>query len=121
MFNIHPKVEHAKGKITKEFIIEEERMKEAAQKRKEMEHPEQQDTSILLSMISSAVNHPGFKYKKNELKDVGIIEFLDSIRRLKLIEVTRAITNGIYGGFVSTKDMNVDKQTDWTRDMYAND
>lgn len=119
MFNIYPKVEHAKGKITKEFIIEEERANRRAKQKKEEQNPNQNTTSVLLSMISSAVNHPGFKYKKNELKDVGIIEFLDSVRRLKLYEVTRAITNGIYGGFVNTKDIDVDKQTDWTRDMYS--
>lgn len=121
MFNIHPKVERAKGKTTKEFIIEGDRMDKAAQERLERMHPEKRDSGVLFRLISSAVNHPGFKYKKNELIDVGIVEFLDSVNRLRLYEQCTSVMKGIYSGFVDTKGMNIQKETDWTQDMYSGD
>jgi len=67
MFNIFPKVEKVKGKLTKESVIEEDRINL-------MNRQKQGDKndSGLLAMVSSCVNHPGFKYKLSELKDVGI-------------------------------------------------
>ena len=53
-------------------------------------------------MISACVNHPGFKYKKNELREVGYVEFFDSIKRLQIYEVTKALTHGSYSGFCDT-------------------
>ena len=34
------------------------------------------------AIISSLINHPGFKYKLHELKEVGVAEFYDSVKRL---------------------------------------
>ena len=67
MFNIFPKVEKARGRATKEAIIEEDRMNLAIRQRK----GESEDSS-LLSLVSACVNHPGFKYKLQELRDIGI-------------------------------------------------
>jgi hypothetical protein len=58
MFNIFPKVEKAKGRSTKEAIIEEDRMNLAMHQKKD-----DSDDSSLLSLVSACVNHPGFKYK----------------------------------------------------------
>jgi hypothetical protein len=91
MFNIYPKVEKAKGKSTKEWIIEEERMNlEKAKK--------ESSKSTLLPLISSCVNHPGFKYKLNELREVGIVQFMDSVQRLQIYESTIALNSGMYSG-----------------------
>ena len=87
MFDQHPKVEKAKGKLTKEMIIDEERMNLAiAQKKKD-----KVSRSFLLPLISAMVNHPGFKYKKNELREIKIVEFMDSVKRLQIYESTRAL------------------------------
>jgi len=67
MFNIFPKVEKARGRATKEAIIEEDRMNLAIRQRKG-----ESEDSGLLSLVSACVNHPGFKYKLQELRDVGI-------------------------------------------------
>ena len=53
-------------------------------------------------MISFYLNHPGSKYKKNELRNVGIVEFYDSVQRLQIYESTHAVINGSYSGFVDT-------------------
>lgn len=96
MFNIHPKIEHAKNKATAEAMIweEEENLKIQQNKKKDTDVQK----SMLLPLISSALNHPGFKYKKNELKEVGIFEFMDSIQRLQIYESTKALMGGMYSG-----------------------
>ena len=57
-------------------------------------------------MISFCLNHPGFKYKKNELRDLGIVEFNDSVQRLLIYESTSALMKGVYSGFVDTSKIN---------------
>jgi hypothetical protein len=54
-FNIYPKVELVRGKSAKEWIIDEER--QALNNKKDDENH-----STLLPLVSSCINHPGFKY-----------------------------------------------------------
>lgn len=115
MFNIHPKTEHAKGKTTKQWIIDEEKMNIEAEKRKKKGDIEK---SFLLPMVSGLVNHPGFKYKLTELKDIHIVEFMDSVRRLQTYESSTSLMKGIYSGMVDTsKIKNLDKELNWMRDL----
>lgn len=95
-FKMKPKTEYTVGKMAKELLIEEERNK---RKRQEMEEKKGLPSSTLLPLISFCVNHPGFKYKKNELRDVKINEFMDSVYRLQIYESTHALINGSYSGF----------------------
>lgn len=96
--NVHPRVEKAKGKATKLSMIQEDKMK-AAQSKKE------KNTSTLLPLISACVNHPGFKYKLEELKDVNIYQFMDSVNRIQKYEQSVAAIHGALGGMVSGKDV----------------
>jgi hypothetical protein len=91
MMNIHPKVEKAKGKTTKKWMINEDKVNLANQNNKE--------TSTLLPLVSTCINHPGFKYKLNELKEVGICQFMDSVKRLQIYEGTKSLNSGLYSGF----------------------
>ena len=93
MFNIYPKVEKAKGKATKEAIIDEDRMNLASEAKKN-----KHSKSMLLPLISSCINHPGFKYKLNELREIGIVQFMDSVQRLQIYESTVALNSGMYSG-----------------------
>lgn len=116
MFNIHPKVEKARGKFTKEAIIDEDRMKKKMAER----NKENEESSFLLPLISSLVNHPGFKYKKSELVDVGIVEFMDSVQRLQIYEQSTAFLKGMYSGFMDTSKLSkseLDKNVNWLRDL----
>lgn len=113
MFNIHPKVERAKGRATKEAIIEEDRMNLA------MRQKEKQSGSILLPLISSCLNHPGFKYKLNELEDVGICYFMDSVQRLQVYESSTAVMKGIYSGFVDGSKIKPENYN-WMRSLNNN-
>ena len=105
MFNIFPKVEKAKGKTTKEWMIEEDIQNNQNKPLSE---------SNLLPMISFCLNHPGFKYKKNELKDLGIVEFNDSVQRLLVYESTNSLMKGMYSGFVDTSKIDK-KEFDFMR------
>lgn len=114
MFGLSIKVEHAKNKATKRAIIEEDEMnyKIEQQKRQKQEYSK----SPLLPLISSMVNHPGFKYKTSELKNIGIYQFMDSVKRLQTYENTTALLKGLYSGFVDGK--NIDKnELNWMRDL----
>ena len=67
--------------------------------------PSENDSS-LLPLISSLINHPGFKYNLEELKQVGICQFYDAIQRLQIYEGTRALLQGSYSGFCDTSKIN---------------
>lgn len=94
MFGIFPKVETGiKGKRVKEEIIRYDRMK--AKK-----DAENSNGSYLFPLVSACLNHPGFKYKKNELNEIGIVEFMDSVERIQVYEQATATLKGMMSGFV---------------------
>ena len=66
MFHVHPKTEKGKGKTTKLWMLQEDRMKAAEEINKKKEN-----SSTLLSLVSSCVNHPGFKYKLEEIENIN--------------------------------------------------
>lgn len=113
LFQQYPKVEKAKGKSTKLSIIDEERMKIF----NDQKNNKNSNRSMYLPLISALVNHPGFKYKKNELKECGIYEFMDSVKRLQLYESTRALMSGMYSGMLDTSKMDLSKELNWLRDL----
>lgn len=115
VFNQNPKVEKAKGKATKEAIIDEERMNLALEKKNGKKNI---GKSIYLPLISALLNHPGFKYKKDELKEVNLVEFMDSVQRLQVYESTRALMSGMYSGMLDTSKMNLNKELNWLRDLH---
>lgn len=118
MFNIHPKVEKARGKATKEAIIWEERenLKIQELKTKDSDYK----PSVLFPLISSVLCHPGCKYKKNELKELGLVEFFDIVERLQVYERTTALLKGMYSGFIDVK--GIDKnEFNFMRDLHEQD
>lgn len=94
MLNVHPKVEKSKGKITKKWMIDEDRMNAL--------HNDNKNVSTLLPLVSACINHPGFKYKLQELRDVGVYQFMDAVHRLQIYESSIALLNGSYSGFCDT-------------------
>lgn len=113
IFNIHPKVEFAKNKATKEAMLWEDQMNIDAEKTK---NDDKKNKSFLLPLISSMVNHPGFKYKTSELKEIGIYQFMDSVKRLQTYEQTTALLKGMYSGFIDSKEIK-DKDINWMKDL----
>lgn len=109
MFNIVPKVEKAKNKRTFDIMIEDDRLRKSLRKQEKY-------TSSLRPLISSMLNSPGFKYKKDELRQVGIVEFMDSVQRIPTIVSTTALLQGMYSGMVDTSKIPKD-QFNWLRDL----
>lgn len=101
MMNFHPKVEKAKGKTAKNWIIQEDKMNQVAQIRKG-----EGFQSALLPLVSACENHPGFKYNLKQLKEVGIYQFMDCVKRIQKYESATAALKGCYSGFVDVKKIN---------------
>ncbi len=111
MFNIHPKIEKAKGRATKEALIDEDRMNLAMRQKNKTD-----EGSTLLPLISACVNHPGFKYKLQELREVGICQFMDSVQRLQIYESSTAVMKGMYSGFVDGSKIKPDSYN-WMKSL----
>lgn len=113
MFQIFPKSEKAKGKITKQLMIDDDRIRiENAAKL----HKNETTSSLLLPLISACVNHPGFKYNVKELESVGIVQFMDSVKRLQVYESTIALNFGRYSGMCDMSKVD-SKLFDFMRDI----
>ena len=116
MLDIHPKKQKAKNTATKELIIQEERQKQNLAMRNSKK--EKVKKSVLFPLISACLNHPGFKYKKDELRNVCIVEFMDSVKRLHVYEEVTSLMTGMYMGMVDLKGRNLNKDLNWARDLY---
>ena len=111
MFGIFPKDEFGKGRATKESMIfdDEERAKMS----------KGGFTSTLYPLISFLTNHPGFKYRVDELDDIGIFYFMDAAARIPATENTRALLVGSMSGFADTS--KIPKENfNFMRDLYVN-
>lgn len=107
VFNINPERKMTSNPILKEWYIKADR-REYENSLKLEQSGKKKENSSMQALISFCVNHPGFKYKLKELKDVGVCEFFDSVQRLKIYEVSSAIMKGIYGGFIDGKTMKAE-------------
>ena len=109
IMNIHPKIEKAKSKTARAWMIQEDKMNE-------LNRNDSDNESILLPTISALINHPGFKYNLQELKKVNIYQFYDSVKRLQIYEQTRAMWNGRYSGFADMSKID-DKYFNFMREI----
>ena len=72
--------------------------------------------SILLPYVSSLINHPSCSYKHNDIWDLGINAFFDSIKRINKIQNATLLLQGAYSGFASLK--GIDKERlNWSGDL----
>lgn len=100
VFNSFPEEKITTDKIMKKWFINKDKRQLENEKEKEKMKISSNDSSML-SVISACINHPGFKYNLEQLKDIGICQFYDSVKRLQLYESTTALMKGMYSGFVS--------------------
>lgn len=70
--------------------------------------------SQLQGLISALVNHPNFKYGINEVWDIKICAFYDSVKRINIIENARNLYTGLYSGCIDLNKINK-KEFDWMR------
>lgn len=100
MFNNFPEDKITDDNILKQWYINKDKRK----RQREEKNPKDWESS-LQPLVSACVNHPGFKYKKSELKEVGVGEFFDSVKRLQIYEQSTALLKGMYSGFVDGKNI----------------
>lgn len=103
IFNLFPDEKITKDNVLKKWYLDKDK--------RQMEINQIKDTSkdnSIVNLISSCVNHPGFKYKLNELREVGVYEFYDSCKRLQIYEQTTACLQGMYSGFVDSSQFKMD-------------
>lgn len=107
--NIKPKIKKAKTKTTKRLLIDVDRQDKAkAQK-------DNEGKSQMKPLISAMMRYPGFKYKSNELKELTLYEFLDTVRGAAIYISSTALLQGSYSGFCDTSKINKEA-FDWMRD-----
>lgn len=111
LHNIKKKVEHAGNFMTKQIMIEDDRQR----KKRNADKPWR---STMLPLISAMVNHPGFKYNAEQVRDLKLFAFMDSVARIASINTSNLLLQGAYAGKVDMK--KVDKKSlDWMRDLYV--
>lgn len=109
LHNIKPKIKKAKTKTTKRLLIDLDRedKKKAIEKNKHK--------SQLKPLISAMMRYPGFKYKSNELKEITLFEFMDTVQGASIYISSTSLLQGSYSGFCDTSKINKEA-FDWMRD-----
>lgn len=111
VFNIFPE-----EKITHDTILKRWYISKDERDQKNREEMNIKDSFSIQPIVSSCVNHAGFKYKLKELKEVGVCEFYDSVQRLQIYESTTALLKGMYSGFVDTSKIP-SSDFNWMREI----
>jgi hypothetical protein len=101
VFNMKPEEELTKDKHLKEWWIRKDKV-ELKQKEKKGES----SSFSFVPMISTYINHPATKHSLQELREIGVAEFFDSLKRIQLYEHATAVLKGMYSGFVNSKDVD---------------
>lgn len=101
VFNSYPDEKITKSPTLKRWYIDKDRRQKEIDRQK-AEKGEGEYSSVLLPIISSYLNHPGTKYKTEELKNIGVFEFWDGIQRLQIYEQATACMSGLYSGMVDS-------------------
>lgn len=102
-FNMNPEEKFTKDSMLKEwYITKDKRQLEIDKKKDEVKNP------TILPLLSSCVNHPGFKYNIEEVRNLTVAQFYDSVRRLQVYENCTAVLKGMFSGFVDSSKIKED-------------
>lgn len=72
--------------------------------------------SVLKTLISRAVNHPYFKYRLDEIWDMKIYAFYDSLKSISVIENSNYLSMGAYSGNIDISKINKN-DFNWLREV----
>ena len=103
--------ERAGNAFTKKMLIRLDEEDHARQAREPFQ-------SKLGNLMSAACNMPGFKYNYQEIQQLPMGAFIDSVIRLQIIKNAEQLISGIYAGTIDSKKINK-KKLDWTRPLEA--
>ena len=107
--SIKPKIEKAANETTRKILIQLDRDRiKKAQK--------EPYKSQLKELISAMMRYPGFKYKKNELKECGLYEFMDTVHGAQIYVSATCLLQGSYSGMIDCSKINK-KEFNWMRGL----
>lgn len=106
VFSMLPEEKYTDDPILKQWYINKDKRDKEIGEIKE-ERGEAKEASIV-ALISSCVNHPGFKYNLQELRDIGVCQFYDSVKRLQIYENTTSLLKGMYSGMIDGSKIKPD-------------
>jgi hypothetical protein len=109
LHNIKKKPELPGNLGTKKILIDEDRQKRKFKNEKGFK-------TQLMPLISAMVNSPGFKYALNDVRDLKIFAFMDSVMRIQTIKSVDQLTEAYYSGNIDTKKFDV-KKLNWLGDL----
>lgn len=106
-----PKFKKVANEYTKIKMIENAYEElELAKRRK------QKYKSVLKTLISRATNHPYFKYRLDEVWDLKIYAFYDSLKSISIIENSNHLMTGAYSGNLDLSKINKN-ELNWLREV----
>lgn len=97
------------NEATKMDLIEDARDEYLAASQKPFE-------SVLKPLISGMINQSGFKCGHNDIWNMKVNAFFDSVKRIGMIQDAKLLLQGAYSGFANLK--NIDKERlNWARKL----
>lgn len=109
MHGIKPKRVRAFNKTTEKVMVQEA----LAILEREKNKPHK---PILRNLVSSMVCSEGFKYDLEGTRTLGIVSFMDMVKRIGVIQNANQLIMGAYCGNVDASKINK-KEFDWMRDL----
>lgn len=98
------------NETTKMILIEDDREEYERNKNKEYH-------SQLKNLISSMINHDGFKYNHSQVWEMKINAFMDSVKRISKIKNSDLLLQSGYSGFGIDLKKIEKKQLDWLGEL----
>lgn len=111
VFNMKPEEEITKDRMLKEAWIRKDNVELRQKEKKKIT-----SSFSFVPLISTYINHPATKHSLQELKEIGVAEFFDSLKRIQWYEQAGAILKGMYSGFVDSKNIKPESY-DFARDI----
>jgi len=108
VFNINPDEKLTNDSIMKKWFIEKDK-RELKNLEFKINNGDFDDNNGLLPLISACCNHPGFKYRSDSLRQLGIFQFYDSVKRLQVYESCTALQKGMYSGMIDGSKIKADE------------
>lgn len=105
-----PKYTQVKNEFAKKQLITDARNDALFQKKLKAYSGEH---SVYQPYISALVNHPYFKYNWNDVWQMKVYAFFDSLNRISIISNANHLYTGLYSGCVEYK--KIKKDLDWLR------
>lgn len=114
MMNQYPHRYYMKGRMSRQMAIEEQEIRQRNEEKKKAIggfHVQ----SYLFPLITTLLVTPGFKYKRNQLDQINMAQFMITVQRFQIYKATESLMQGMYSGFLDTKGIDK-KELNWFRD-----